>query len=297
MNGILIVNKPKGITSHDVVDRVRKAARTRRVGHAGTLDPLATGVLVVCIGQGTRVAEYLTASRKTYNAEVTFGVATNTYDAEGDVVREQDVDIDRERIEAALACFKGEIDQTAPVYSAIKKNGQPLHRLARKGIDVKPPTRRVTIHRVEITNWSTPKLTLQVECSAGTYIRSIAHDLGEALGCGAHLSALERTASGSCALEEAVTLDEMDDAESSGELERNLLPLDAALQAFPALELSDAATRTVLNGGFLAREATPATQDAISAELCRAHNAQGELIALIAFDAEKDIWRPRKVFG
>ena len=199
-DGILNLNKPRGPTSHDVIDRIRALTGIRRVGHAGTLDPLATGVLLVCIGRATRVAEYLMDSHKIYRARVRLGIATDTYDAEGQVIPSVDsvdpIEISRAEVETALVRFRGTIEQVPPMYSALKHKGEPLHKLARRGVEVKREPRQVEIPCLALTEWKPPECTLEMTCSPGTYVRALAHDLGQALGCGAHLTGLVRLASG-----------------------------------------------------------------------------------------------------
>jgi tRNA pseudouridine55 synthase len=204
ITGILNLDKPPGWTSHDVVTRVRELTGERRVGHAGTLDPLATGVLVICVGAAVRLTEYLQGHDKRYRARIRLGISTDTYDRQGEVMQVRPVpDLTEATIMAELRRFEGEILQRPPVYSALKQKGIPLYRRARRGEPIQPAPRRVHIHRIELIAWQPPELTLEVDCSAGTYIRSLAHDLGEALGCGGHLMALVRLASGPFNLESA----------------------------------------------------------------------------------------------
>ncbi|MBS1245788.1 MAG: tRNA pseudouridine 55 synthase, partial [Chloroflexi bacterium] len=178
MDGILVVNKPQWWTSHDVVGYIRRLTHQKRVGHAGTLDPMATGVLLVCLGRATRVAEYLMDSDKMYRAVVRLGVETDTYDAEGQVVATRPVNVDESDLRAALAHFVGAIDQVPPMYSALKRDGKPLYQLARQGIEVERKPRRITIYDIALREWQSPDATIDVRCSSGTYIRSLAHDIG-----------------------------------------------------------------------------------------------------------------------
>ncbi|HEY53817.1 MAG TPA: tRNA pseudouridine(55) synthase TruB, partial [Caldilineae bacterium] len=195
--GVLNIDKPQGHTSHDVVASVRKLTGVRRVGHAGTLDPLATGVLLVCVGPATRVADYLQKGRKIYRTTFRLGVRTDTYDAEGQILHTAPAPaLDRATLDRALDAFRGDILQTPPMYSAIKHKGRALYDLARAGIQVERKARPVTIYEINIEAWHSPDLTVQITCSPGTYVRSIGHDLGEALGCGAHVRSLRRLASG-----------------------------------------------------------------------------------------------------
>jgi tRNA pseudouridine55 synthase len=251
LDGILNLDKPKGPTSHDIIDHVRGLTGIRRVGHAGTLDPMATGVLLVCVGKATRVSEYLMAGQKVYRARVRLGITTNTYDAEGQVAPSASVDpveISRAEVETALARFRGAIEQVPPMYSALKLKGKSLHELARQGIEVKREPRRVEIPRLELTEWEPPECTLEVTCSPGTYVRALAHDLGQVLGCGAHLTGLVRLASGGFRLEDAVTLDALTQAADKGHWTDLLHPIDTALAHFPALHLDAAAARRLCLG-------------------------------------------------
>jgi len=286
MHGILNLDKPRGLTSHDVVDRVRALAHQRRVGHAGTLDPMATGVLLVCLGRATRVAEYLMASPKVYRARVRLGVVTDTYDAEGKVVEEHPVEVDQVAVEEALARFRGRILQVPPMYSAIKRGGQPLYRLARRGVTVEREPRPVEVYRLRLTAWEPPELTLEVTCSPGTYVRSLAHDLGQALGCGAYLAGLVRLASGDFRLEEAVPLDEL----TEERLPSLLMPLDVALRRYPALYLDERAALAVRSGRTV--DGPPPEGE----PLARAYGPDGTFLALLEYRPDREIWHPRKVF-
>jgi len=293
-DGILNLNKPRGPTSHDVVEHVRALTGIRRVGHAGTLDPLATGVLLVCVGRATRVAEYLMAGQKTYRARVRLGIATDTYDAEGQVVAEVPVEVSRAQVEAALTRLRGAIMQVPPLYSALKHKGTPLHRLARRDIEVERQPRRVHIFRLELTAWEPPACTLEVTCSPGTYVRALAHDLGQALGCGAHLTGLTRLASGNFRLEDTVTLEALAQASAEGRWPDLLHPIDAALSRFPVLHLdADAARRLCSGQGIRVWEGGSV---GAKAGLARAYGPDGAFLALVAYDPAAGVWRPHKVF-
>jgi tRNA pseudouridine55 synthase len=242
MLGVLLVNKPKGITSHDAVSRVRRQLNTRRVGHSGTLDPLAQGLLVMAVGPATRFLQYLPLEPKVYEARVTFGVATESYDAAGDVTSEAPVPADLDAlIEEAKKPLTGEIEQVPPMYSAIKKDGKKLYEYARKGETVERRARTVFIS--EFTEIDAPAENVRcyrIECSGGTYIRSLAHDLGEALGCGAHLSGLVRTGVGKFKLDDAVELDEV--------TPEDLVPLSEALPPMPLVRMDEAQTKLIRDG-------------------------------------------------
>lgn len=235
MIGILLVNKPKGLTSHDVVARVRRAFKTKRVGHAGTLDPLAEGLLVLAVGPATRFLNYLPLEPKEYEAVVRFGEETSTYDAEGDVVCVEPVppNLDSE-LQGLLPSFLGEISQMPPIYSAIKKDGRPLYDYARKGEEVEREARQVVIHSLSVSPGMEPEeRVLKVICGGGTYIRSLAHDLGQAVGCGGTIVGLTRTRTGSFSVDDSAGLEDLSP--------ERLIPLKEALSPMPmiALESSD----------------------------------------------------------
>jgi tRNA pseudouridine55 synthase len=247
-DGFLVVDKPVGLTSHDVVNRVRRLAGGRKVGHTGTLDPFATGVLPIAVGEATKAIQFLDESVKEYQATLRLGVETDSYDATGTVTAEADCSgITAAALLAALEPFRGDVRQVPPMYSAIKQGGKPLYRLARQGIVVERPPRPVTIHRLEIRRLELPEVELFVSCSPGTYIRSLAFDIGRALGCGAHLTALRRLRSGAFALDGAWTLEAI---RASVEQGRGLplLPLEDFLRHLPRIEMDGTAARGVRNG-------------------------------------------------
>lgn len=289
--GVLNIDKPQGWTSHDVVARVRRVAHQRRVGHAGTLDPLATGVLVVCLGKATRLVEYLVAGRKAYRATVRFGVTTDTWDATGQVLEERPVSaLSRANVQELLPLFSGRIQQTPPMYSALKHQGQPLHRLARRGITVERKSRRVEIYHLTMVEWCPPEIVLEVECSKGTYIRALAHDIGQALGCGAMLSSLARTAVGRFTLEDAVPLDALWQARSDGRWQQHLITLYDALGGYDRVTIDAATIEHLRHGRSVALDLPrePAFYGAF--------DAQGQLIAILEPAPEPELWKPAKVF-
>lgn len=286
--GVLNVDKPSGLTSHDVVARVRRLAGQRRVGHAGTLDPLATGVLVVCLGAATRLAEYLADTDKEYRAAVRLGVRTDTWDADGAVVEERDArHVSREAVEATLAEFVGRIAQVPPMYSALKRGGEPLYRLARKGISVEREPREVDVYAVTLETWAPPEVVFTVRCGKGTYVRSLAHDLGERLGVGAHITRLRRLAVGPLRAEDAVALAALEDA-GEGWIEYLVSPA-AALAHLPGVTLGAEDVRRVQQGQAVAVE-TPAAEGPLLA-----HDAAGALIAVLRPADADGRWRPDKV--
>jgi tRNA pseudouridine55 synthase len=288
--GILIIDKPSGLTSHDVVKRVRRAAQIRQVGHAGTLDPMATGVLVVCLGQATRVGEYLLGHDKVYRATIRLGVETNTYDADGEIVATREVNVDRAGVEQALAQFAGGIQQVPPMYSAIKRDGRKLYELARQGIEIERAARSVIVHSIELLDYQAPDATIEVRCSAGTYIRSIAHDLGAVLETGGHLLELRRTAAGPFTIDQAIPLDTFEAAARAGQWLGQLRAIDEALNDWPLVVLGESDRSRALNGA-------PILSLKMSGTRCRAHDEQGNLIALLVFDQKKHWWRAEKVLA
>ncbi|OUW19645.1 MAG: tRNA pseudouridine(55) synthase TruB [Opitutales bacterium TMED158] len=208
LEGILLIDKPTGLTSHDVVDRVRRKLKMKRIGHAGTLDPLATGLLIILVGKATKLSQYLMSLDKAYEGTVTLGVSTNTYDAEGETMTARSVpELSESDIQETLSSFVGDQYQTPPMFSAVKINGQPLYKMARKGKEVEREPRFIRISRFEATRVESPEIDFALDCTKGTYVRTLANDIGEKIGCGAHLSALRRTASDRFHIDDALTLE------------------------------------------------------------------------------------------
>ena len=297
--GILNVNKPPGMTSHDVVAAIRRTARIRRVGHAGTLDPMATGVLLVCLDQATRVSRYLTASDKVYRAQVRLGQTMDTDDAEGQVIRQRPVpaNLDAAAIQRALSSFVGEIDQVPPRYAAVKRNGVPLYKLARQGIDPKPSPRRVVVHAIHLFKWHSPDLTVKVHCGPGTYIRALARDLGERLGCGGHLASLVRLRSGSFSLETATELDDVVRRLQSAqgqEIADILKPLDSALTNLARMTVNLEAECRLRHGQQVS--GPPPHPDEGQPVLRRVYADDGTLVAIAQYDVRTGLWQPDTVF-
>jgi len=289
-DGVVVVDKPAGITSHDVVDEVRRIFRQRKVGHAGTLDPAATGVLVVCLGRATRLSEYLVESEKEYRGSIRLGVETDTYDSDGAVTAERDASgVTRDAVAAALERFVGEIDQRPPAYSAIKRGGVPAYKLARRGEVVDIPARRVRIESIELLAWDPPDARVVVRCHAGTYMRSLAHDLGEVLAVGGHLRDLERTASSGWHIDDAVTLERLREVVEAGRIPEVLRSFDSALRHLPRVDLDDRGVKDIECGRPVRVELET------RARLAGAHDASGRLIAVLA-PISKTRWQPKKVF-
>ena len=299
VDGILVLNKPQGVTSMDMVRMAKRVTRVKRVGHAGTLDPIATGLLPICFGQATRLMEHLVDGRKVYRAAFTLGAATDTYDALGEVTDRGDASgVTREDVEALLPGFTGAITQQPPMYSAVKHEGKRLYDLAREGVEVERPARDVVVHSIDILGWNPasvelPTVELEVACGRGFYMRTLAHDLGVALGCYAHLSALTRTSAGPFTLEDAHEPDELEEA---GEEWRELLePPDAALTGLEAIVMEPAAERHLRNGQAVSVPA--AGVYAKHLEERRAYSASGLFLGIVRFSRPDSLWQPQKVFA
>ena len=297
VDGILNVAKPAGWTSHDVVARVRRLTGERRAGHAGTLDPIATGVLPVALGHATRLIEYLADARKTYRAGVRLGMTTTTLDASGEVVEARPVPpLTQAQIEASLVSFRGRIEQIPPMYSAVKVGGRRLYDLARQGESVERSPRTVEIFRLDLEAYQAPDLVLDVECSKGTYIRTLADDLGRALGCGAHLTWLVRTRVGPFHLAQSVDLDRIAQTAAEKDWEDLLWAADEILIEWPALVVGEATARSLSQGRSIPVGPIGGDRAGVSQhEWARAYSAQGEFLAVVEWDRQQAAWRPRKV--
>lgn len=296
ISGVLVVDKPVGLTSHDVVQIIRKGTNIRRAGHTGTLDPRASGVLVVLVGPAVRLSEYVSASDKRYQAVVRLGATTDTYDADGRILSTSPVDqLTEERFEEELQAFVGEIEQVPPPYSAVKIKGRKAYEMAREGEEVDLQPRRINVYSLELLEWAPPEAVIDVYCSSGTYVRSLAHDLGEKLGVGAHLIGLRRTKSGRFTLRDAVPLRRLREAFEDGNWYQFLIPAAEALSDWPAIELTHDQVDAIRHGHRI-----PYSEDqgasVTSAEMVRGVSEQGELVALLGFVSESSEWQPKKVF-
>ena len=259
LHGVLLLDKPVGLSSNDALQKAKWLLRAEKAGHTGTLDPLASGLLPLCFGAATKFSQVSLDADKGYRATLRLGQTTTTADAEGELLRERPLDgLDRAAIEAACAAFVGAIDQVPPMHSALKVDGKPLYRYARAGIEVERAARRITIHSIDIVDWQAERLVIDVRCSKGTYIRTLAEDIGERLGCGAHLSALRRTGSGSLRLDQAVTLEALAALQSDGERDALLLPPDVLLADWPQVVLDASEAGRFLTG---LRRRVPAEPD------------------------------------
>jgi len=293
LNGFLNINKPLGLTSHDVVAKIRYKAKKVtgnkkfKVGHAGTLDPAATGVLVICLGQSTRLSEYAMRSTKQYRATIQLGIVTDSYDSEGEIIRQTDAShITRNDVEKILPQFTGDIAQVPPMHSAIKQDGKKLYELARQGETVERPARDVSIHHLEVVSWDTPTFVLDVTCSSGTYIRSLAYDIGEVLGVGAHLAGLIRTRSGGFSVEESLSLEMI--LEEDIDLMPHLMPPLTALQNWHVVPVKDEEIQAIIQGRRIPVLEEVTDEQAIAVE------PDGHLLAIL--EKRDSTWKPHKVF-
>ena len=300
LNGILPLWKERGMTSHDCVFKLRKILQTKKVGHTGTLDPGVDGVLPICIGGATKVAEYITDQGKTYEAEVTIGYSTETEDAEGKVVEQDSSDkhLTRPQLLQALDSLTGTITQTPPMYSAVKVNGKKLYEYARKGLQVERPLRKVVVEKIELLdeqnewNGTEVKFNIRISCGKGTYIRTLAVQIGEALGYPAHMSRLTRTRSGKFQKNDCVTLAEVAELAQNGDIGKFLKPLDYGLTAFPFTEVEEKDKFAIKNGQVLDRHHLLEEHDRI------VFTVMGKAVALYKRHPEKaDKMKPEKMFG
>ena len=288
LNGVLMLDKARGASSNAALQQAKRLYQAAKAGHAGTLDPLATGLLPILFGEATKFSSDLLEADKSYAAEIMLGVSTATADAEGEVIATRAVKVTVEQLAAALANFRGEIQQTPPIYSALKHAGKPLYAYARAGIDIERAPRQVTIRALDLQWFERERLALAVTCSKGTYIRSIAHDLGEMLGCGAHLAALRRTAVGRFGLDCADSLDSLE-AMTAAERDARLLPLDALLQDLPEVTLEPAQQARFLQGQTL-------PWGGLSRGRVRVYSSGGALLGVGEVDADGTL-SPKRVIA
>ncbi len=292
VSGVLVVDKPIGMSSHDVVQVIRRGTGIRRAGHTGTLDPRASGVLVVLIGPAVRLSEFVSASDKRYQATIRLGSTTETYDAEGEItITSASVDdITEAKFSEVLQNYIGEIEQVPPPYSAVKVKGRKAYEMARKGEEVKLEPRKINVFSLEVLEWMPPEVVVDVYCSSGTYVRSLANDLGEELGCGAHLIGLRRTKSGRFSLRDAIPLRRLQEAFDAGDWYNHLIPAAEALGDWPMVELDGDQVELVRHG-----HRVPTTSEEASG-WARGVSQQGDLVALMEYVEDSNEWQPRKVF-
>jgi tRNA pseudouridine55 synthase len=248
VDGVLLLDKPAGLTSNQALQQAKRLLGARKAGHTGSLDPIATGLLPLCFGEATKLAQFLLDAEKRYWCAFRLGVTTTTLDAEGEVVQTRPIAVGARDVQRALGAFRGEIEQVPPMYSAIKHRGRPLYRLAREGVEIERAPRRVTIHALELRAFEGDRLELEIVCSKGTYIRTLAHDLGERLGCGAHVAALRRLAVGGMSLEHAVTLEALAALPGPAARRARLVPADTIVSRVPDVHLTPLAAHYLLRG-------------------------------------------------
>ncbi len=296
LNGIIIINKEKGFTSHDVVAKLRGICKQKKIGHTGTLDPDATGVLPVCLGRATKVCDMLTDSDKIYEAVMLLGVTTDTQDTSGVVLEEKEIgDLSKEQIIQSIQSFIGEYDQIPPMYSALKINGQKLCDLARKGIEVKREARKVKIYSIDIKEISFPYVTMRVSCSKGTYIRTLCHDIGERLGIGACMKELLRVQAAGFSMEESMFLNQVEEYANNNRLEEILIPVDRVFAGYSLVHVKKAFEVLYKNGNPL--EERMFNEAVVShCEPIRVYDEENEFIGIFQYKTERGLFCPVKMF-
>lgn len=296
INGILNVYKEAGYTSHDVVAKLRGICRQKKIGHTGTLDPEAVGVLPVCLGSGTKLCDMLTDKSKEYEAVLLLGQVTDTQDVTGTVLEEHEVTADEEQVVEAIRSFVGAYEQIPPMYSALKVNGKRLYELARAGKEVERKGRPVEIHNIEILSVSLPEITFRVACSKGTYIRTLCHDIGQKLGCGGTMKSLKRTRVGIFTIDGALKLSQLEELAAQGRLEEKVIPVEAMFTELPALTVKDAFARLIENGNaFYPGQAEESVRTPDGGQV-RVYDRKGRFYGIYAFSEEKERYQPVKMF-
>ena len=296
INGFFNVDKPIGLTSTEVVRRIKRSSSQKRVGHAGTLNPAATGVLPICVGQGTRLTQFIVNSHKKYVGTVHLGVSTDTYDGEGKVTAKSDPsNVTLKTIESALGNLRAETHQTPPPFSALKLQGKRLYELARRGEKITVPPRRVDLIKLEIMEWASPELTIFVQCKQGFYVRSLAQDLGEKLGCGAHLSKLHRLKTGPFHIENAMSLDAIQDSLAKNTWEDLIIPPDYVVLDMPSIKMDKEEEQLIRHGQAIRVKTEANLSDHL--QKARAYGQGNKFTALVKFDLPTRSWLPFRVFS
>ncbi len=299
MDIVISINKPKGITSQDTVSKVKRILKVKKAGHTGTLDPMATGLLIVCVNRATRLASYFTGLDKEYMAVMKLGEATDTQDAEGTVISESDPsDIDKASIKKVLKSFEGRIQQLPPMYSALKHKGKPLYKLAREGVEIERKPREVSIKYIELLDIKIPYVTFRTLCSKGTYIRTLCDDIGRELGVGAHLSELERTEIGQYKLDNSLSLSELKSISQGEEIDKGIYTMDEALSWLPEFRIDETMLKRVMHGNPVELNLrTDFSDDLKSASGIRIKSADGDLLAIGRFSEVKNMIKMDVVFS
>ena len=301
VSGIFVVDKPAGVTSYDVVRRLKRVLFGVKIGYLGTLDPFATGVLPILLGEGTKLAPFLEAGHKVYEATLHLGVITDTQDKEGEILHSVDVagyDLSPQKVEGVIQRFRGRITQLPPMYSALKQKGEPLYRLARRGEEVERALREVEIYELLVTEIAPPYLRLYIECSKGTYIRTVAHDIGGELGCGAHLAELRRRRSGPFCIKDALSLDDIEELLNMGRLQERIIPLAQAIGFLPAIEVGEADALQIRNGQVITLEDLHHVSEEDGQVVRVVARKGGGLVAVGGIQRQKEgfVLRPLRVF-
>lgn len=296
INGIINVYKEKGYTSHDVVAKLRGIAGQKKVGHTGTLDPDATGVLPVCLGKATKVCDLLTDKDKVYEAVLLLGRETDTQDTTGETLREFPVEVSEQETEDAILSFVGAYDQIPPMYSALKVNGKKLCDLARSGIEVERKARAVKIFEIEILQMELPRVTMRVHCSKGTYIRTLCHDIGQKLGCGGCMETLKRTKSGDFSIEEALTLEEIQAKKDAGNLQEILYPVDYVFSALPKRVVEKKYSKILYNGNRISEKFFIQESEKRREQKIRIYDEAGAFIGVYEWEKRQENYKPVKIF-
>ena len=293
MDGVLIIRKEKGYTSHDVVAKLRGILHMKKIGHTGTLDPDAEGVLPVVLGRATKLVDLLTEKRKTYEALLRLGIETDTQDMTGEILSKKPVTVSEEEVTAAIRSFLGEQQQIPPMYSALKVNGKKLYELAREGKTVERKARPVCFYEIEILEMKLPLVRFSVTCSKGTYIRTLCHDIGQKLGCGACMEELTRTVSGEYRWEDSITLDQVQKEMEEGILEQRILSVSEVLKAYPQIRCNKFGDRLLLNGNALPDTMTETQSKKGWVRMC---TSEGVFLGIYEWDNKKHRYQPQKMF-
>ena len=297
IHGVINIHKEKGYTSHDVVAKLRGIVGQKKIGHTGTLDPDATGVLPVCLGKATKLCDMLTDKNKTYETVMLLGKATDTQDISGTVLSEGAIDaLDDESVKDVILSFVGDYMQVPPMYSALKVNGKKLYELAREGIEVERKARPVTILEIQIKEINLPRVRMEVSCSKGTYIRTLCHDIGEKLGCGACMEELIRTRVSRFKLEDSLTLSQVQELKEAGDLDKILVPIDEMFSDYEAITLKDEFMSFVYNGNTFMPKNVKQYIELVDGKMVRVYDDKGNFIAIYKFIKEMYIFKIEKMF-
>ncbi len=297
VHGVINIHKEKGYTSHDVVAKLRGIVGQKKIGHTGTLDPDATGVLPVCLGKATKLCDMLTDKNKTYETVMLLGVVTDTQDISGQVLAEKELgEVTAEAVEQTIFSFVGEYMQVPPMYSALKVNGKKLYELAREGIEVERKARAVTILDIQIKEIALPRVCMEVSCSKGTYIRTLCHDIGQALGCGACMEELVRTKVSRFEIKDSVTLSEVQEKKEAGKLEELIVPIDAMFSDYESVTLKEEFESYLYNGNAFSPKNLKQYMELVDGKKVRVYDHAGDFVAIYRFDKEKYLFQIEKMF-